>query len=246
MAGCMSIANRVGKKVVKSVDRSSTLFINLPRPTDLHAPPTKKSKAILYDSAYNTPLSVYIDVVCDNKLESLIIAGLPTVEELEEAKLKICSEYAEIAGGGENKAFTEVASSYYSRLCGVIGLEMAMKLLLAGRYDAAIDFLNRGGIRCVKPETRDEFDKLLFTVEMKYKNRLAKLKEAGSRYKSLSKTGEKPTRKYYNRLLVILSTCEIIKMQLNPKQMTVAEFAEYINIFNEYQNGLKIKKYGKR
>jgi hypothetical protein len=201
----------------------------------------------LYDSCYTCPLSVYIDITVDDQLDRLIISGSPSREELEETKLKLISEFSEIAGGGEMKAYANVVSDYHKQQNLINGLELSLSLILAGRFEKAIEYLNeRGGVKCSIPKGENEFNALVDKVSMKLKNRIAKFKETNNRYKALSSgKGGKPTRRYYNRILIMLSTCEIIKMQLNPKTMTVAEFAEYLNVFNEYQNHLKIKKYGK-
>jgi len=233
------LARSAGKKADGSVDLSSTSL------SDRYAHPPRP-KIRLYNSVYTTPLSVYIDITADDKLENLIITGSPTRQQLEEAKMKIVSEFQEISSCGETKAYLDAAGSYYSKLNVITGFEVAIRLLRAGRYEKAIDYLNRNGVKCSAPNNDEEILALIAAIELKLKNRLAKFQEASSKFKALSKKGEKPTRAYYNKLLVMLSTCEIIKMQLNPKNMTVAEFAEYLNVYNEYQNQLKIRKYGKR
>jgi hypothetical protein len=206
----------------------------------------RPSSTLLYDSIYECPLSVYIDVTVDDKLNRLVIAGNPSIEELEEAKLKLITDFNEVASGGEMRAYIEAARNYYRLRSLITGLELSLRLIVSGRFDAAVDYLNKNDVPCSVPESEDDLKALIRKVQMKMKNRMAKLKEAESRYRALSsKGGDKPTRRYYNRLLIMLSTCEIIKMQLNPKTLTVAEFAEYLNVFNEYQNHLKIKKYGK-
>ena len=199
------------------------------------------SNTSLHD-IYSCPLSVYIDVVVDGKTKGLIISGSPTPEEIEEAKLKLITDFSDIAGGGEMQVFMDVLKSYHLHRSYITGLDLSLNLILSGRFESAVEYLNKNGIGCSVPESEDELKSLIAKIQLKLKNRLAKFKEISSRYKALSKGSEKPTRKYYNKLLIILSTCEVIKMQLNPKIMTVAEFAEYLNMFNEYQNHLKIKK----
>jgi len=202
------------------------------------------SNTSLYD-IYTCPLSVYIDIIVDNKLKGLVVSGNPSPEELEEAKLKLMSDFAEMSNSGESQAITEVINSYYAQRNAINGLDIALKLVLAGRFEKAIEYLNKNGVKCSAPANEGEFKALIDKIHLKLKNRMAKFKEISSRYKVLSKKSDKPTRRYYSKLLVVLSTCEIIKMQLDPKKMTVAEFAEYLNIFNEYQNHLKIKKHAK-
>ena len=218
----------------------------LPKPTNRPAP--QMPPAVLIESAYNCQLSTYIDMIVDDKLDGIIISGNPLREQLEEAKMKIISEFHEISGGGETKVYVDTASSYYAKLSVIAGFDIAIRLMQAGMYAKAIEFLNKYGVKCSAPTTDEELKLLINMIDLKLKNRLAKLQEASSKFKALSskKKCDKPTRAYFNRLLVMLSTCEVVKIQLNPKKMTVAEFAEYLNVFNEYQNQLKIRKYGKR
>lgn len=208
--------------------------------------PLNTSLYEVYDSCYTCPLPVYIDATVDDKLERLIISGHPPREYLEAIKMKLVYEFSELSASGESQALADAASSYYKQLCMITGLETALKLVFSGRFEKAIPYLNGSGVKCSLPGNGDELTALIGKIDMKLKNRLAKLKEISSRYEALSAKGEKPTRRNYNKLLITLSTCEAVKIQLNPKQMTVAEFAEYLNLFNEYQNLLKIKQNGRK
>ena len=217
-----SNAKNVGSKEIKSEHLSNTL---------------------LYDDVNTCPLSIYIDVTCDdNKLKKLIIKGNPTQAELEEARFKLVTDFSELSNNGESQAMSEVMSNFYYQRNLIVGYELALKLVVAGKFDKAVEYLNQNGLKCSVPQTEEEFQKLIRAIQMKLKNRIAKYKESRSQYNALSSgKGEKPTRRYYNKLIVMLSTCEAIKIQLNPKKMTVAEFAEYLNMFNEYQNQLKMR-----
>lgn len=201
-----------------------------------------RSNILLYD--VNTcPLSIYIDVTCDdNKLRNLIIEGNPTQEELNEARSKLIAEFSELSNNGESQALTEVVSNLYYQRNLILGYELSLKLVLSGKFAKAIEYLNQNGVKCSPPKTDEELEKLINAIQLKTKNRMVKYKEAKSQYNALSSgKGEKPTRRHYNKLLVMLSTCEAIKIQLDAKKMTVAEFAEYLNMFNEYQNNLKMR-----
>jgi hypothetical protein len=200
----------------------------------------------LYDTCEITPLSVYIDVTCDDKLEKLIISGNPSIELLEETKEKLIQEFSELTGSGEMKIFTEAARNFFYLRNTITGMEMAAHLIASGEYGDAIAFFNKSGVKCAAPENNEQAEALMSKINLKLKNRLAKFKEAKKRYESLQKQGEKPTRKYYNKLLVTLSTCEIIKMQLDRNRLTLSEFAEYINILSEYHNHLKSAKNGRK
>lgn len=202
-----------------------------------------QSSTLLYDDVHTCPLSIYIEVTCDDsKLNLLTIEGNPSEAELEEARYKLMSDFSELSNSGESQAVAETICNFFYQRNIVLGYELALNLVAAGRFDKAIDYLCQNGMQCDIPSTEEEFQHLVKKIGMRLKNRLAKYKIAKSQYKDItSKKGDKPTRRYYNKLLIMLSTCDAVKIQLNPKQMTVAEFAEYLNLFNEYQNHLKMK-----
>jgi hypothetical protein len=198
----------------------------------------------VYDSCYICPLSVYIDVTVDDRLERLVVSGHPSREYLEEIRMKLVAEFSQLSSAGESDALAEAATAYYRQLCRITGLKTALQLVASGRFKRAIAYLNGNGVSCPPPESEDELTALLGKINLKLKNCQAKFKEISGRYKAMCGKGERPTRRYYNKLLIALSTCEAIKIQLNPKQMTVAEFAEYLNLLNEYRNLLKIRQNG--
>jgi hypothetical protein len=201
------------------------------------------SNISLYDSCYYCPLAVYIDVVCDDKLDLLIISGNPTQSQLMATAIKLITEFNQLSNESEAKSMTDAAKLYHLNRMIIFCLDACYNLIRAGKYKDAITYLNKNGMSCEEPQNDKERSTLLKTIQHKIKNRMIKYREAETDYKNLTgKQGERPTRKYFNRILVLLSTCEVIKMQLNPRQITVAEFAEYLNIFNEYQNYRNIQK----
>jgi len=201
---------------------------------------------LLYDSCFVCPLSVYIDVVCDDNLNALVIEGNPTNELLEDTKLKLMSEFSEMSNQAEMKMQIDRMRNLYLYEIQIRGFELALALISRKMYPEAIEFLNQNGLKCKAPETEEEFEKLTKAIQIKIMNRISKYKEAKAACDLYQKKGEKPTRKYFNKLLVMLSVCEIIKFQLDTKKMTVAEFAEYLNLYNEYQNNLKSTQYGRK
>lgn len=205
-----------------------------------------QSSILLYDSCYRCPLSVYIDVVCDNKLSALIIQGNPSVELLEETKIKLISEFSELSNQSESKILINKICDLYRYEIQIRSFELALNLIAGMNFSEAVAFLNQNGLKCKAPENEKEIESLIKSIRVKIMNRTAKYKEAKTIYDSIKGKGETPTRKYFNKLLVMLSVCEIIKIQLNPEKMTVSEFAEYLNLYNEYQNQLRSTRYGSK
>jgi predicted Fe-Mo cluster-binding NifX family protein len=176
----------------------------------------------------------------------LIIRGKPTNEMLEETKFKLITEFSELSNQTEAKSMLNSASKLYRYEIQIRGYEVAYGLIVNGIYPKAIEYLNLNGIKCKTPENENERETILKSLKIKLKNKIAKYKEAKTVYDLNPSKEEKPTRKYFNRLLVMLSVCEVVKIQLDPKKMTVSEFAEYLNIYSEYQNQLISMKYGRK
>jgi hypothetical protein len=200
----------------------------------------------LYDRCDITPLSIYIDATCDDRLERLVISGNPTREMLKEAMVKLTQEFSELCGNGENKVFAENTLDFLRKQNIVMGIDISIRLIASGKYEEAIAFLSKTGMKYTAPENEAQAQSLITRLAKELKNRLSKLKEAKDSFNGFTKKGEKPTRQYYNRLLVTLSTCEIIKMQLDRNKLTLSEFAEYIRLFNEYHEQLKPIKNDRR
>ena len=204
----------------------------------------QSSNISLYDTCEKCPLAVYIDLTCDDKLERLIISGNPTRELLEETRAKLVQEFSELAGSGETRAYVEAARNFFYYRNRVMGMQLAVQLIAAGQYGDAIEYLNRSGVQCTAPGNGEQAAALIKELNRQLANLSSRLKEKKELFESLQKRGGKPNRQYYNRLLVMLSTCEAIKMQLDRNKLTLSEFAEYINLFNEYTNHLKSIKNG--
>jgi hypothetical protein len=176
-------------------------------------------------------------------LEKLIISGSPTTEQLEEAKFKLTSEFSELSGGNDSKIFAETAKNYFHNRNLVLGLEISLRMIYEGKYDTSIEYLNNNGVSCTTPENEEQAKALIRKIELKLKNRSAKLKQYRAQYNALSsKKSDKPTRRYFNKLIVMLSVSEVIKMQIDRNKLMLSEFAEYLNTYNEYQQYLQTLK----
>ena len=206
----------------------------------------QSSNISLYDACEKCPLAVYIDITCDERLERLIISGDPSRELLEETREKLVQEFSELTGGSEMKTFIEATRRFFYLRNRITGMQIAIRLIAAGRYDEAVSYLNQSGIECAAPGNGEQARDLTAKLELKLKNLLGELRRAKKHYESLRGKGAKPTRQYYSRLLVMLSTCEAIKMQLDRNRLTLSELAEYINIFNEYHNQSKSIRDGRK
>ena len=148
----------------------------------------------------------------------------------------------DLSNDAEIKASSEAYFDFMKKKNIVLGLLVAIELVANDEFTKAAPFLKECGISAKEPGNEQQKSDLLKSLELKLKNRQAKLQESQTRYESLQKKGEKPTRKYYNKLIVILSTCEAIKMQIDAKKLLLSEFAEYLNMYNDYCEHIRSKK----
>lgn len=207
---------------------------------------SEKQSNTFYSSAYTCPLTVFIDLVCDDNIQALVISGTPTNEELEEARISIINKYYEISNNEESSSIYNETRNYYKLRNQITGFEVCLKLVCLERYENCISFLCDNGLKCKAPEDEKQKEKLIKKIDMLLKSKLIKLKESSNKINKKGTKTEKPTREYFNKLIVTISASESIKMPLDKNKLTVAEFAGYINLFTTYQNQLKSLYHGRK
>ncbi len=179
----------------------------------------------LYDNCNICPLSVYVDLVCNNNLRSLIISGNPTDDEVEIAKISLILEFSELSGNTQTHSVNNLLKGIYMSRMQIKSIEMCINLISSGRYSVAKDYLKSIGIS---------------KVDVKYlqgviKSKVINLKKDISRYDSLVKESgsKKPTAQFYNHQLAVLS--KYLKFDV-PMSITLAKYAEYLKLYNDGNN----------
>lgn len=81
---------------------SSTISRTVKSPICPQTPPAQQvlPPSNIYHSCSKLPMAAFLDALCDDNLNSLIIAGKATPAQLNEAWVLILSEYYELKGGG--------------------------------------------------------------------------------------------------------------------------------------------------
>lgn len=198
---------------------------------------SSRNSLVKFHTIYTCPLWAYIDFVCDGHTSGIIISGDPTEEEIQATCNTLKMDFHELSSGKSGEGYINSINGLYSKKNTILGLQISLKLVLVGRYEKAIDFLNKNGVKSCIPTTIQDQENLINRITKRIALRTAKLQEATTEHNNSFLTNknktETPTRKYYNKLLVILSSSEAIKMRID-KNITVAEFAEYINLYNEH------------
>ena len=202
--------------------------------------PAASSNISIIRSCDKCPLSVYIDLVCNDNLRALIESGEPAEEELEIARMELVSEFHVLLGN--HSAMTGIARRLALYRTQVMGLRTAIALLSAGQVDKAASYLRENGVRI----SRKEFDgkaltELITRTESKMRAINVRIKEESKRYKDMSaKKGSAPTPEMFNDQLVILS--KHVGFRLT-KDITLAEYAGYMK---DYKNSLNYGKDNKK
>lgn len=204
--------------------------------------PGKQRKSYtIYNNCYDCPLKVYIEIVCNDNLDALIISGEPPREELEEARDRIFSEFNEMSGTSESRRTTLLRESRLYR-SQIIGLITSLHIISLGEAD--IDLLKDFGIRYKVPEDADELNSLINKISAKISERKIRYNKAISELEKLNERekGKKVKPMDFINQLVSLSKWAGFRIGTD---VSLAEYSAYIKQMNEYVEQIKVKRNGK-
>lgn len=191
-----------------------------------------RSPYTLIDSCEKCTLAVYMDMVCDNKVESLIVSGKPSTDALEAAKLAIITEYSELSGSPGLSREMSKYKAYMEYRAQLHFLNLCLMAVQGGEYDVAVENLNLFGFRCKVPDSDAKQETLIKRIEGEIKNKMIRLKNARKDYEKL--TAEKEvvtiTRKMFYDELAALS--KFHEFRITPA-VSLAEYASYKSIYSE-------------
>lgn len=192
-----------------------------------------KESYTLYDTCDKCPLSVYIDVVCNDNNKALIVSGNPREDALTATRMNLIMEFSELSGNEYTDRYHSVIRQIYSYKSVINGLNMAMNLVALGRFDVSIEYLNKNGVPCKAPNTDKESEMLLKKVQGVIKGKLVKYMEVCKKYESINKESSSvaPTPQYYTENLIMLSKHIGYKLD---KSITLAEYAGYIKDYKQH------------
>ena len=200
----------------------------------------------IYYQASNTPLSVFIDAVCDKRIDSLIIDISKTVNVamLPEALGLLCYEFSDLCGSGTSRIWKESSKSVLRSKAYIRGLGIAIFLIqtnIKEDIEKAINSLKVFGIETKFPETEQEKKDLIVKIESKITNRKVILMKDQSDYDKVEKSSPKselPTRKYFTEIMIELRS--FMGYNVREQDTTLMEFSIMLNKYNNHkkaQNG---------
>ena len=198
----------------------------------------------IYSSCYDCPLKVYIEIVCNNNLDALIISGNPPKTVLEDANNKIISGYAELSGSSISTRYNVLLKDIYSYRSQIVGLTLCLQILPI-TPDAAVGNLSKLGMRCSIPENNEDMDRLIRKIDSRIKDRSIRLKKAQKEFDSIQKSNKSKAitpNDFYDQLAII-SRWAGFRISVD---ITLAEYAVYIKQMSEYVEQSKSMINGKK
>lgn len=198
-----------------------------------------KQSYSLYDTCDKCPMWVYIDLVCNDNVKSLIIEGRAPDEMLIECKHNLITEFAELSGNTHAKQMSNIVRNIYLYKSQIQGLTIAINLLVNGEFEAPIEYLNKSGLKFKIPETNKDIETIIKRVEGHIKDKIRRINNLMKDYDKLTEGSTKVTPQFYTEQLATLSKHFGFRID---KNITLSEYAAYVKDLNEY---IKHIEYGK-
>lgn len=199
----------------------------------------------LYTYITDLPLNRYIDCVVDGNLAALIIKGMPAEEDLQQAWFGIQQQYADVIGDAEHKFYISLLSevSHLSALYAAIqnGLNILEKIW----FPPLVLQINKALGSNFKFDHEDPISYISDIrkatsrskgIKLKLDLKLAHFESIRNRHEGKI---EKPTREYFQSILITLS--DFSKYPIESTRITTFEFADRIRRFNTYCEKVKTK-----
>lgn len=185
----------------------------------------------LYDNCNICPMRVYVDMVCNDNLEALIIEGEPSKELLIAIKIDLVTELSELSNNVQASSVNNSLKKIYNYRLQIKCMQSCGLLIDNDMPEKALEYLKSIGINIPLKDKRA----MLKRLEGQIKNRMNHLNQEYKKYESLSKdSGDKPTYAFYNEQLAVLSGYFKFDINMN---ITLAQYAAYLKIFNKSNHG---------
>lgn len=168
----------------------------------------------------------FLDALCDDNLNSLIIDGKATSDQLTQAWVLILSEYYELRGDGvednEQCALSRDIQKLHNHLYLV---DVCVQFLLDRYSDSIADSLRQLGYS-FRPTSKEPIDyiRLLNSVVQKSKTKYIQLQQLLKQLEQLMDEAgtEKPKREDFERMIIYIE--EMQGATYNIEQLTVSKY----------------------
>jgi hypothetical protein len=205
-----------------------------------------QTDGLVYGNIHVLTLDRFIDCLCDDRLEALLIPGKKaTVEQLKQAWQRVYEQYSDNVQDSEQKYMGRL-----SREINLLGTKLNLVNLIVERLELDHDpdilaelrrILNAPGQ--FNPENREQYKRdIQLTISLS-KQLFMRMKEKEAELKRLMPTKQagKIDRAHFDTLLIQLS--KHFKFQINKNQVFVGEFiAMMMDMRNTHDQQLKNAK----
>lgn len=179
-------------------------------------------------------MPAFLDALCDDNLNSLIIEGNATKDQLTQAWLLILSEYYELKGDGIDGNEQWSLSRDIQKLNNHLSiLDMCVQFLLERYSESIADSVRKLGysFRPTSFEPADYIDQLNAVVQ-KSKTKYIQLQQMIKQLEAKMQEGgqEKPKRETYERNLLHFE--EMQGATYNMDELTVSKYVQLENKYN--------------
>lgn len=202
----------------------------------------------LYRNIHDLPLHKFIDCLIDEDIHALVIEGFATPYELESKWAQITDEYTAAVGDAEYKIYL---NTYKDMICMAVDLqniEILIHTLRKAFYQPLLDELNKliGSNVQLDGLMKENYHKQLDVLYKRSRGLKIKMDLKRLQYESISKKyetkGGKPTREYFDSMLITLS--DHAGFQLTDR-ISVFEYCERIKRLSKYVEQTNKKVHGR-
>ncbi len=205
---------------------------------------TESLSGKLYQSINELPLHRFIECITGDNYSALIIEGTATDEQLQNAWAKLADQYTAAVGDNEYRLYLNCFKEVAVMAVELQNIEFLIESLGKAFYQPLLDELNKlmGTAIQLDGLHKEAYYKQLNVIYKRSRGLKIKLDLKRMQYDALSKKfsskGEKPSRDYFDSMLITLSDHAQFQLTAN---ITVFEYCERLKRFIHYIEASKKK-----
>ncbi len=219
---------------------SSTIFRTKQSVTCPQTPPAQQvlPPSNIYRTCAKLPMASFLDALCDDNLNSLIIEGKATPDALSQAWLLILSEYYELRGDGVDSNEQCMLSRDIQKLSNHLHiLDVCVQFLLDRYSESIADSVRKLGYT-FRPTSFEPVDYIeqLNAVVQKSKTKFVQLQQLMKQLEArMEQAGqEKPKREDFERMVIYIE-----EMQGTSYDIYVLTVSKYVMLEKKYHQKIE-------
>lgn len=232
------------KKIWPFTTKTANGFLSkFSRPSAAESPSVK-----LYQNIHELPLHRFIECITSGEYYALIIDGKATDEQLQKAWHKLADQYSAAIGDSEYIIYLNCFKDYAQWAVDLQNIEFLIETLRKAFYQPLLDELNKKMNTAIQLDGLDKetYHKQLDVLFKRSRGLKIKLDLKKLQYDALNKKfqgdGKKPTRDYFESMLITLSDHAGFQLTTN---MSVYEYCERLKRFIRHIEQMNKKKWQK-